>query len=94
MAHNKKTYPKGHLLHEPQKPASTLTQKHIETSQISDVSTERVRLSLSISRETDDIFSAASECLGVTKTTLVTSLLIQALPALRSQVDAVRSIKS
>jgi hypothetical protein len=97
MAQNKKTYPKGHPLYELPKSPSVSSEKQLETVKNSgdsgSESGDRVRLNLSISCKTDEIFSAAADCLGVTKTALVTSLLMQSLPVLRAQVEAVRAIK-
>jgi hypothetical protein len=97
MSKPKKPYPKGHPLYEeqPKQQPKVDLNDHEQVESVAESvleSVQRVRTTLSISCQTDEIFSVAAACLGVTKTSLMTSLLMQSLPTLREQVDAMRGI--
>lgn len=54
----------------------------------------RVRLNLSALCDMDEIFWVAANSFGLTKTAFVTSLLMQSLPVIAQQVEAVRTLRN
>lgn len=92
----KRPYPKGHPMYQPEAetppspPAHAEQKESVESEGAQD---GRTRVNLSLSGEVDAVLDAAARCLGMTKAALVTGLVIQSLPALRGQVEAMRAIK-
>lgn len=96
MSKQKRVYPKGHPMHEPEAeipPSSSVPQAQKEPVEVEGVQEGRARVNLSLSGEVDAVLEAAARCLGMTKAALVTGLVIQSLPALKGQVEAMRAIK-